>query len=227
MSRSPRLRPTGAAALLGVLIGALSLVGCGAGQITQTSSQVAAVDGANAGAGSIAVRNASIELGDESGGGNVYPRGADAPLRMSIANSGTVADRLVSASSPAAGSVEITGDDEIPAGQALVVEGEPAPSPSPTPSPTPSGTPGATPVSPTVSPSPTVSATPTPTRSPSPTPGPGEPGSTASIVLVDLRDDIRAGLTYEVVLTFERAGEVRLDVPVATSDEPREDEPAE
>ena len=45
---------------------------------------------------------------------------------MSIVNTGTEPDRLVSATSPAAASVEITGDTEIPAGRVLSIEGEPA-----------------------------------------------------------------------------------------------------
>jgi hypothetical protein len=42
-------------------------------------------------------------------------------------------------------------------------------------------------------------------------------------VLSGLQEDIRAGLTYPLVLTFERAGEVRLEVPVGNATAPRED----
>ena len=35
-----------------------------------------------------------------------------------------------------------------------------------------------------------------------------------------------AGLTYPVVLVFERAGEIRFDVPVANPSEPREHSPS-
>jgi hypothetical protein len=46
------------------------------------------------------------------------------------------------------------------------------------------------------------------------------------VVLTGLTDDVRSGLTYPLVLTFEKAGEVRIAVPVALSTEDREDEPA-
>lgn len=53
-----------------------------------------------------------------------------------------------------------------------------------------------------------------------------EDGSGTRITLTGLLDDVRAGLSYEVVLTFERAGEVTLQVPVGGASEPRE-EPTE
>jgi copper(I)-binding protein len=43
--------------------------------------------------------------------------------------------------------------------------------------------------------------------------------------LTDLNTPIRAGLTYPVVFTFARAGTLRLELPVATPDVPREDCP--
>ncbi|MBW0094243.1 hypothetical protein I4I77_32175, partial [Pseudonocardia sp. KRD-188] len=45
------------------------------------------------------------------------------------------------------------------------------------------------------------------------------------IVLTGLLDDIRAGVSYDVTLVFERAGEVTVNVPVGATEEPREDEP--
>ncbi|MGI9000790.1 MAG: copper chaperone PCu(A)C [Pseudonocardia sp.] len=197
MSCTERIRPTRAAVvvamIVGVMIGALALAGCGAGQVSQTSRQVADVNGASAEAASILVRNARIEFAGEVQGGDVYTRGASAPLRMSIVNTGADADRLVSATSPAASSVRISGDAEIPGGQVLVVDDEP---PVPT-------TPAAIPR--------------------------GDVGAQreGSIVLTGLRQDIRAGLTYPVVLTFARAGEIRLEVPVDNPSAPRKDEPAE
>lgn len=197
-----RIRPTRAAVVVGmtvgVMIGALALAGCGAGQVSQTSRQVADVNGASAGAASVLVRDARIEFGGEVQGGEVYPRGASAPLRMSIVNTGADADRLVSATSPAASSVQISGDTEIPGGQVLVVDGRP--------------------------PAPTAPATTTPAAIPRGDVGAQREGS---IVLTGLRQDIRAGLTYPIVLTFARAGEIRLDMPVDNPSAPREDEPAE
>ena len=43
------------------------------------------------------------------------------------------------------------------------------------------------------------------------------------IALAGLREPIRSGLTYPVVFTFERAGEVLVEVPVETPDLPREE----
>jgi hypothetical protein len=46
------------------------------------------------------------------------------------------------------------------------------------------------------------------------------------LALSDLRQEIRPGLTYPVVLSFERAGDVRVDLPVANPEVPRQDEPS-
>lgn len=195
MSRTLRIRPTGAAAA-GVVIGAVVLTGCGAGQITQTSSQVASVGGVSANAGPIAIRDAQIEFASEVAGGSVYAPGVSAPLRMSIVNTGAGPDTLVSVTSPTAASVQVNGDGEIPGGQVLVVGGEP---------------PAAEP------PEPGSIATPVP---------PAGGSREAQIVLTGLREEIRAGLSYPLVLTFERAGQVQLDVPVGYPGVPRQDEPA-
>ena len=40
-------------------------------------------------------------------------------------------------------------------------------------------------------------------------------------MLTGLREDIQAGLSYEIVLTFERAGQVRVMLPVANPSETR------
>jgi len=181
------------------LIGALALTGCGAGQIAGTAEQVATVSGSNATVGPIAVRDAVIVFGEEVEGDTVYPRGSDAPMSMTIVNQGAEADRLVSASSAWAGSVEVSGTTEIPGGRAVVVEGDTQV--------TGAAAPGGA-----------------PTVAPNTTPQPAE---AAQIVLTGLLDDLRAGLTYDVVLTFERAGDVRLQVPIGAASAPREDEPAE
>jgi copper(I)-binding protein len=187
VSRTERIRPTGAA-VIGAMIGAVALAGCGAGQVTQTSTQITAPGGMQAGVGMIAVRDAKIEFGEAIEGGDVYERGGDAPLQMRIANTGLEADRLVSATSPVASGVEISGNREVPGGQVLLVDGD----------------------------APTATAQPA---------SDGEPGAQheAHIVLTGLREDVLAGLTYPVVLTFARAGEVRMNVPVANPSVPRED----
>ena len=62
-------------------------------------------------------------------------------------------------------------------------------------------------------------AAPTPTAPPAATEGTGA----GNIVLTGLREDVQAGLTYPLILTFERAGEVRFDIPVANPDTLRDD----
>lgn len=202
MSRTERFRPTGAA-VIGAMIAALALAGCSAGQVAQTSSQVPAVGGANSGVGQIAVRDVQIEFADQVEGGNVYARGGNAPLRMTIVNAGTGPDRLVSVTSPVATSVQVSGVTAIPGGQALVVEGEPAPAAEP------AEEQGESDSSTTTPPVPTASET---------------PADGTQVVLTGLREDIRAGLTYPLVLTFERAGQIRVDVPVGNPSTPRADE---
>lgn len=210
MSRTVRTRPaaprTYAALLAGALVGALALTGCGAGQIAGTAEQQSAVRGGNSSAmGPIAVRDAVIAFGEQVEGGAIYSTGSAAPLSMTIVNEGTEADTLVSASSPWASSVEISGVTEIPAGRAIVVEGE---------------APGAAPTTA----APTSSA---PSAAPTTTTPAAESEGGTQIVLTGLLDDIRAGISYDVTLVFERAGEVVVQVPVGGTEEPREDEPAE
>jgi copper(I)-binding protein len=206
--------------LIGALIAAVAVAGCGAGQITQTSRQVAAVEGANATSGPISIRNATIEFDEPAEGAAIYPVGGNAPLELVIVNSGAEVDRLVAASSPVAASVQISGVLRIPGGRALNIEGAPAPVVAPlpaegAPAATPESAPGATP--PTIAPPATEQPVPA-----APPVAEGEPG-VGNIVLTGLREDVHAGLTYPLILTFERAGEVRFDVPVANPDTLRKD----
>jgi copper(I)-binding protein len=154
----PRIRPTGAALVAGALIGAVALAGCGAGQITQTSSQQSAVSGANGNVGKIGLRDVAIAFPEKAPTtATVYPKGGDAPLQMTIANAGAEPDRLVSAASPA-GTVRISGPADIGGGQRIVVEGELPAAPTPTPAPSGAAAPGA-------------SASAAPTTGPSAAPG--------------------------------------------------------
>lgn len=223
MRRTLRIRPT--AAVAGAVLGAVVLAGCGAGQVSQTARQVSAVDGANVTVGSIAVRNAQFVLGEDADAAVAYPRGSSAPLQMTIVNTGGTADELVSVSSPIAGNGEIIGKGEVPAGRTLVAEGlpvaEPAPSATAT-APT-SGAAAGSSAAPSAAAGPPTA---TPTGSVLPTDAPDTAG-TVQLVLSGLRDDIRSGLSYEVVLTFRQAGPVRLAVPVAGSEAERKDEHAE
>ena len=179
MSRITRSRPSRVVIGVGAAVAALLLSGCGAGQLTGTSTQGSSAGGANAVAGGIVVRDAEIQFGAGPVAAAVaHPAGSTAPLQMRIVNQGGTADRLVFASSPFASAVQISGVTDIPAGQALVVNGS------------------------------TTAAVPG-TR-------------TAQITMTGLVNDIRAGLTYPVVLTFQNAGSVTLDLPVDNPTAPRE-----
>ncbi|WP_219420026.1 copper chaperone PCu(A)C [Pseudonocardia nigra] len=214
MSRTERFRPTGAAAVIGAMIGAVALAGCSAGQVAQTSGQVDAVAGASAESGQILLRNTRIEFAGEVEGAAVHPRGGDAPLQMRIVNTGGTADRLVSVSSPVASSVEVTGVDEVQGGQALEVDGEP---PAPPAAPAATGS---------AEPTPAAGEAARPTGTPATSAPAGEETDETHIVLTGLREDIQAGITYPVVFTFERAGEIRVEVPVGHTEAPREIEHA-
>lgn len=101
-------------------LGAAVLVaGCSAGQITQTSDQLPAVNGDLASTGPIRVSNAMLAYPE--GEVAAYPKGADAPLVMSISNTGARDDQLESVSSPEATEVTIEGDKLVMAHRRLNV----------------------------------------------------------------------------------------------------------
>ncbi|WP_086662518.1 hypothetical protein [Lentzea kentuckyensis] len=98
----------------------LVAVGCSAGQITQTDTQVAAVDGASGNAGPIAVRNVMLAFPPD---GNRYREGDAVPLTFVIANTGETPDKLLSIKSDAAeGEAEVLGGKDIPPRYALQAE---------------------------------------------------------------------------------------------------------
>lgn len=106
----------GAVALTGLLVS-----GCGAGQIAQTAEQVAATNGLNTSVGDVDLRDVQVAYPPNPASPAVlYARGTSAPLRATLVNTGTVADRLVRVSSPAATSVAVGGDPVLPANVALV-----------------------------------------------------------------------------------------------------------
>ena len=245
MSRIQRFRPIRVAVVSSVAIAAMALAGCGAGQVTQTSTQVPAVVGANGNVGAVAVRDAHIEFAEQPRGAAIYPRGGAAPLSMSIINSGGEPDRLVSASSPVADSVQVSGNADIPAGRLLIVEGGGAEAPVAAPT----AAAGPTPAAPAAPAGPTTAVAPSadpdsgdeiggsglegqpPLSSPVPTaPLDGQaeaPERGAQVVLTGLKENIQAGVSYPLVLNFERAGQVTVQVPVGYPGEPREDAHAE
>ena len=234
MSRSPRTRRTGVVTgvvtAIGVVAGALAMAGCGAGQITQTSTQVAGVDGAQGTVGAIAIRDAAFAYA-KTDSASIHARGEDAPLQLSIVNTAAADDKLVSASSPAARSVRVTGNPVINGGQTLLVQGAPAvaapasatastsATTSANASDSSSTTPSAT-AAPSASAAPTTTPTTTPTVAPTAA-APNQQAAGAQVVLVGVTQEIRPGLTYPVTFTFQKAGAVTVQVPVANPTAPR------
>lgn len=171
MTRIDAIRPTGAALLVGAVIGLLTVTGCGSGQIAQTANDASVVTGAAVNVGDIAVRDAEIEFPSGGGpAGAAYRTGGTAPVSMTIINESDGIDRLVSASSPVAGSVRIDGDTSLPGHHVLVTGSRP---------------------------------------------GAGQPDTTqVRLALTSLTQDIRPGLNYPLMLTFQRAGTVTVNLPV-------------
>jgi hypothetical protein len=93
------------------------LGGCSAGQITQTATQVPAVNGAEGHVGPITVRD--VQLGATPQGQHYYSQGASAPLIATIANAGTKDDALVSVTSPQFGGAKIEGDKAVLSGHSI------------------------------------------------------------------------------------------------------------
>ena len=102
----------------GLVAGAMIVTGCSAGQISQTASQEAAVNGNSANAKNIALRNVHLLATQSS---DYLQPGRAVPLLFVAANtSPDVNDKLLGITSDV-GAVAMTGDTAVPAGAALVV----------------------------------------------------------------------------------------------------------
>ena len=126
-----RIRTRTSAMTAGLAAGGLAVVvtlaGCSAGQVAQTSMQQPAVNGTGATVGNIDLRN--VHLRTLQTADYVQP-GADVELLFVAANGSEVdGDRLVSITSDA-GTVSVVGDTKVPPGGTLVV-GTPDLQPSP------------------------------------------------------------------------------------------------
>lgn len=223
----------------------LVAAGCGAGQITQTDTQVAVVNGASGSVGPVVVRDAQFVFPVEHGS---YEEGDAAPITALIANNGADADRLLAVTSDAAESADITGDAVLEPSSAILFEadesdlgdhGDHSASPSPTGSSSPSATTtttpsGSTSVTGTTTPSSGSATTTTeaesgsisnnPPTTATKTPSsvdPTEPG-TGKIVLKGLKRQVWPGQTVRVTFLFEKAGELTLEVPIGATSEPRQ-----
>ena len=197
----------GAASAL--LVGAVVLSACSAGQITGTSLQVPPIQGVNANAGpdgTIALRNVLIPYNGTDG----YPRGGTAPLEVRIFNNGTQPVTLV----------RVTAGDAA-AGVTLAGVSQPQPlEPSPTPPPA---------ESPGESPSPTAPVTPDATP-PTPAEPPGQgtfaieiapgsyvllvPGEDQYLQLVGLSEPLPPGSSVPVTFQFRDGGTTTVTVQV-------------
>ncbi|MBV8997037.1 MAG: copper chaperone PCu(A)C [Pseudonocardiales bacterium] len=97
---------------------ALALVGCAAGQISQTSREFSAVDGTSGNVGNgIGLRDVLIPYPHNQT--DSYPIGTTVPVLLSIINQGASAEQLVGVDSPAAGQVLVEGTTQIPPGVTL------------------------------------------------------------------------------------------------------------
>jgi copper(I)-binding protein len=214
------------------------LVGCGAGQVTQTDSIAPAVNGNRGDVGDIALRDVMLAY-PESG---EYNAEDDVPLVLTIVNTGDTADELVSVSSPAAYDVELSGNASLPGRSSLrvVVPDESAQTTGAAPSPTDTSIPEES----ITDPSPPAetgneSAAPPPASDEPPTLG-GTPDSEVtetpattpldevgvmSVVLTRLVQDLGMGRNVPVTFVFAEAGEITIEVPIATPATARQDPP--
>ena len=119
MSRSSVV--TVAVAACGLAVTGALLTGCSAGQVAQTATQDAAVNGTAARVGEIALRNVHLRAPQTS---DYVKPGSEVELLLVASNeSPDVADKLVSITSDF-GTVTLTGDTSLPPMDVLLV-GEP------------------------------------------------------------------------------------------------------
>jgi hypothetical protein len=114
-----RFRLRAAAAAAG-LAGAVALAGCGSGQISQTSTQASAVDGAQAVINNLALRDVHIDAVQT---GDFLGPGDEVDLVLVVTNqSPQLADKLVRVTTDI-GPVTVSGNPRLPAGGTLFVGG--------------------------------------------------------------------------------------------------------
>jgi copper(I)-binding protein len=207
-----------ATAVAGVFAAAPLVSGCAAGEHPQSALPTRLVEGVNASAHQVDIRNAFL-LGPAPG--QRLTAGDSAPLYAWFVNNDTSPDRLVAAEAPGvAQSVEIAGGAvDLPPNKLVnLVQTAPA-----------------APVTPTTSPTPTLTPTPKTTKGRAAKPGksPNAPGRQSSapgisapavpaaapapsskLILKGLTRAFMGGETVRLTLDFQRAGAITLDVPV-------------
>ena len=174
------------AATVGVLLfSPLAITACSAGQVNQTSSQLRDKVGPTARVGALELRQ--VQLAYPTNGS--YAPGDDAELQMTIVNSGSEDDALTGVSGSSFSRVRVTGSS--------------------------SGT---------LAPSTSAAATSTPASSsggrtldvPVPADSTVYLGQNApTVTLVALGEGLTPAQTVELTFTFEQAGDVTVQVPVA------------
>ncbi|MEV0947469.1 hypothetical protein [Rhodococcus sp. NPDC049939] len=165
---------------------ALTLSACSAGQITQTSSQVAAVNGNKADGGSIALRNVHVVY-PNSEAYSIEPGGTAVLAFTAINNNEYIADRLLGISTDFAEAVTIadtTGGPEIEPQSALAA-GLPA-----------------------------QDAAQSAEAEAQATGSSTAPADLLLVTLDGLSEGVRPGLTFPATFTFENAGDITVPVPV-------------
>ena len=228
MNRALRAATMGA-----LLLSPIALTACSAGQVSQTATQNRDKVGPEAAVGDITLRQ--ITLAHPQDG--LYEEGENAELQMAIVNTSTEADTLVGIEGEVFDGVLVSGQ----ATASPAVPGSPSAEPVATTAPAAPTTPGTAPqtTAPEATPSPGALPTPTVPAAPStPTASseveiPVPAGSTvflggasgATVELAELSEELTAGQSIEVTLTFEQAGEVTVQALVATPDRvvPREE----
>lgn len=184
---------------------ALGTSACGAGQVSQTTSQEPAVNGGSAKLGALLIRDVTIvwPTGDAKA---TAEAGGPYDIAFSISNqSATVIDKLVSVTAPR-GTVTLSGDATINPGQALLA-GDPEAIPG-SESTTGTSTPSSS-AAPTSTSAASTSASGTSTEESS-----GETSDKLKVTLTGAGDTVRAGLSTQLVFKFEKAGEIRIPVPL-------------
>jgi copper(I)-binding protein len=199
-----------------LLLSPIALSACSAGQVSQTAAENRDKVGGLANVGDIAIREAQLAYPV----GGSYAAGSGARLVAAIVNTGADPDTLVSITGDEIGGAEVTAAGTPTTTTATTTTA----APTTTGAPTTSGAP--TTGVPTTTPAPTTAAptTAAPTTAPSGTldiPIPANTnvyigGSGPTVTLTGLSRAVTPGDTIEVTMSFQRAGDVPVQLVVAT-----------
>ena len=228
-----------AATMGALLLSPIALTACSAGQVAQTATQNRDKVGPEAAVGDLTLRAITLAHPDDG----LYEEGENAELQLAIVNGDTEADTLVGIEGEAFDGVVVSGQ----ASASPAVPGSPSAEPVTATTPATPTTPGTTPQTTAPGATPSPGALPTPTAPAAPT-VPATPSTPAAsseveipipaqstvflggsggptVELAGLSEELTAGQSIDVTLTFERAGEVTVPALVATPDRvvPREE----